>query len=97
MAVAFTEAIEDGGDRRMVELSQGIGFAVEVFDRAGAFFMIGKTVEDLFYCTAALSQALIGGNIHETHATTRKEAFNAVSSREKRSRFELSTLVARHG
>jgi hypothetical protein len=81
----------------MIELGKCIGFAVEILNCPCAFFGIGKAVENLFYCTVPLSQALIVSNIDESHATTGEETLDTVSSREQRSRLELSTLIARHG
>jgi hypothetical protein len=97
MAVALTEAIEDGGNSRMIQLRKRVSFAMEVFDRTGAFFRIGKAVEDLFYCATAVGQALVVGDIDEPHAAAGEEALDAVSSREKRSGLELSIFVTRHG
>src|SRR5262249_16761545 len=89
VAAAFDEIVEDGWDRRMIELSKHFGLALEVVHRFGPLVFVSEHLDHLFHGTEAVGESLVARLIDRPHAAAADAADDRISVEQQRSRFKL--------
>ena len=79
VAILGVEAVGDRGDRGVLELSQGIGFAGEVVVGLDSLLRIDEVIDHLLDRAGTIGQALVMGQVDHPHPAAAEQAFDLVA------------------
>ena len=79
MAILSVEAVGDRGDRLMLQLREGVGFAREVFVGLDPLLLVDEVIDHLFDRARAIGQALVVRQVDHPHSAAAEQAFDSVA------------------
>ncbi len=88
MAVGDFEAIGDRGNRLMLQLREGVGFAREIFVGLDPLRLIDKVIDHFLDSAGTIREALIARQVDHSHPAAAEQFLDTVAVLEHRVRRE---------